>query len=42
MRIIHPISGMPNAACLLSHFISQGRRLIRKMSAMLSWLATAT
>ena len=31
--IIHPITGMRKMDSLLSHFISQGRWLIRKMSA---------
>ena len=42
IRIIHPMKGILKMDSLESHFISHGRCEIRKMSAKLSWLATAT
>ena len=37
-----PCTGMRNSSALESHFISQGRWLIRRMSANDSWLETTT
>jgi hypothetical protein len=40
MRIIHPRQGTLKKVSLLSHFISQGKQLMRNGSAHDSWLAT--
>ena len=40
--IIQPMTGMRNSSALESHFISQGRWLMSRMSANDSWLETTT
>ena len=42
MRIIHPITGIWKIVCFESHFISQGKCDMRKMSAYDSWFDTTT
>ena len=40
--IIQPSTGTRNSSALESHFISQGRWLMSRMSAKDSWLETTT
>ena len=42
IRISHPTSGNLKNSALLSHFISNGRCEMSRMSTKLSWLATTT